>query len=230
MSNILTKYNVLIVDDELAILNQMSFVLEDFVAKVYTAADGLEALEQLSKHKIDIVVTDLLMPNMHGITLISEIKKRNIPLAAIIITTAHSETNYLLDAIKLRVDGYLLKPIIADEMLELIEKSIAIKAKEDELWLKDRMLEGISTFVGGKKIEIIRYLFEHVDSESVFYGSYEDIMSALNVSKPTVVSSFRQLIDVGIVTKLKNKIYRVNTSAATEHNTSLESIKDSTKP
>lgn len=216
MNHTLTKYSVLIVDDELPILKQMSFILEDFVAKVYTALDGLEALDILSKHKIDIVVTDLLMPNMHGITLISEIKKRNIPLAAIIITTAHSETNYLLDAIKLRVDGYLLKPIIADELLELIEKSIALKAKEDELWLKDRMLEGISSFVGGKKIEIIRYLFEHVDAESVFYGSYEDIMGVLNVSKPTVVSTFKQLIDVGIVTKLKNKIYRVNASSNKE--------------
>lgn len=223
MSYTLTKYSVLIVDDELPILNQMSYMLEDFVANVYTASDGLEALDMLSKHKIDIVITDLLMPNMHGITLISEIKKRNLPLAAIIITTAHSETNYLLDAIKLRVDGYLLKPIMAEEMLDLIEKSIALKAKEDELWLKDRMLEGISTFVGGKKIEIIRYLFEHVDAESVFYGSYEDIMSALNVSKPTVVSTFKQLIEVGIVTKLKNKIYKVNTSSPAEQKHSVES-------
>lgn len=223
MSHTLTKYNVLIVDDELPILNQMSYILEDFVANVYTASDGLEALDMLSKHKIDIVITDLLMPNMHGITLISEIKKRNLPLAAIIITTAHSETNYLLDAIKLRVDGYLLKPIMAEEMIDLIEKSIALKAKEDELWLKDRMLEGISTFVGGKKIEIIRYLFEHVDAESVFYGSYEDIMSALNVSKPTVVSTFKQLIEVGIVTKLKNKIYKVNTSSPAEQKHTVES-------
>lgn len=223
MSHTLTKYSVLIVDDELPILNQMSYMLEDFVANVYTASDGIEALDMLSKHKIDIVITDLLMPNMHGITLISEIKKQNLPLAAIIITTAHSETNYLLDAIKLRVDGYLLKPIMAEEMLDLIEKSIALKAKEDELWLKDRMLEGISTFVGGKKIEIIRYLFEHVDEESVFYGSYEDIMSALNVSKPTVVSTFKQLIEVGIVTKLKNKIYKVNTSSPIEQKNSVES-------
>lgn len=223
MIHTLTKYSVLIVDDELPILNQMSYMLEDFVANVYTASDGIEALDILSKHKIDIVITDLLMPNMHGITLISEIKKRNLPLAAIIITTAHSETNYLLDAIKLRVDGYLLKPIMAEEMLDLIEKSIALKAKEDELWLKDRMLEGISTFVGGKKIEIIRYLFEHVDEQSVFYGSYEDIMSALNVSKPTVVSTFKQLIEVGIVTKLKNKIYKVNTSSPVEQKNSVES-------
>lgn len=223
MTDALSKYTILVVDDEVPILNQMSFILEDFVAKVYTATDGITALEKLSNHKIDIVITDILMPNMNGIALISEIKKRNIPLAAIIITTAHSETNYLLDAIKLRVDGYLLKPIMADEMLELIEKSITLKAKEDELWLKDRMLEGISTFVGGKKIEIIRYLFEHVDAKSVFYGSYEDIMAALNVSKPTVVSTFRQLIEVGIVTKLKNKIYKVNTSSSLEQKSSVES-------
>ncbi|WP_295053852.1 response regulator [Sulfuricurvum sp.] len=223
MINPLSKYTILVVDDEVPILNQMSFILEDFVAKVYTATDGISALEKLSNHKIDIVITDILMPNMNGIALITEIKKRNIPLLAVIITTAHSETNYLLDAIKLRVDGYLLKPIMADEMLELIEKSIAIKAKEDELWIKDRMLEGISTFVGGKKIEIIRYLFEHVDEESVFYGSYEDIMAALNVSKPTVVSTFRQLIEVGIVTKLKNKIYKVNTSSPLEQKSSIES-------
>jgi YesN/AraC family two-component response regulator len=204
------KHSILIVEDEEQILRQMSFALEDFFDNVFTANNGKAALNILQNNKIDVLITDLLMPIMDGIELIKKVKEDKIDIGAIIITSAHSEHTYLLDAIKLKVDGYLLKPIIATELLELIKKSLELKKREEELWQKDRLLDGIGAFVGGKKIEIIKYLFENANENSVFNGSYEDIMADLNVSKPTVVATFKQLIEVGLVTKLKNKQYQVN--------------------
>lgn len=212
MQHKLDRYSVLIVEDETQILEQMKIILEDFVGNIFTAKNGMEALEVLQNQKINILLADILMPKMNGIELIGEIRARNLSIETIIITTAHSESNYLLDAIKLRVDGYLLKPIDAFSLIELIKKSISQKQREEELWLKDKILDGISSFVGGKKIEIIKYLFENADNDNLFYGSYEEIMIKLDVSKPTVVSTFRQLIDVGIVTKIKNKVYQINTA------------------
>lgn len=204
------KLNVLIVDDEAQILNQMKIALEDFAYYLFTAKDGEEALEILSKERVDILITDILMPKMDGIKLITAIREKHIQPQTVIITTAYSETGYLLEAIKLRVDGYLLKPIVVLDMLELIQKTILIKQKDEEIRLRDKLLGAINTFVGGKKIEIIKYLYTKADKEGIYRGSYEDIMADLNVSKPTVVSTFKQLIEVGLVKKIKNTVYKMN--------------------
>lgn len=210
MKKILNNSSVLIVDDESLIVQQMKIILEDFVKDIYTANSGSDALKILQSQHIDILLVDILMPSMTGIELIKTIRDNNMSVENIIITTAHSESSYLLDAIKLRVDGYLIKPINAFELIELIQKSILLKQKNEELWLKDKIFDAISTFVGGKKIEIIKYLFENANEENIFCGSYEDIMANLDISKPTVVSTFKQLIEVGLVTKIKNKIYKLN--------------------
>lgn len=203
---------MLIVEDEGQVLKQMKIALEDFVGDIYTASNGKEAIEVLNNHKINILITDILMPKMDGLELIRYIRDDNIPLDSIIVTSAYSETNYMMDAIRLRVDGYLLKPINTKEMLEVIQKSIRLKQKDEEIRVKDKLIDAISTFVGGKKIEIIRYLFAKADSNNIFNGSYEDIMAELNISKPTVVSTFKQLMDVGLIKKLRNTVYQINIS------------------
>ncbi len=212
MYNDLNKYSALIVEDEKQVLRQMQIAIEDFIDKVFVAKNGEEAVEILQNNKINILITDILMPKMGGLDLIRHVRDNNIPVDSIIVTSAHSETNYMLDAIRLRVDGYLLKPINTKEMLELIQKTIIVRQKDEEIRVKDKLIDAISTFVGGKKIEIIRYLFANANEENIFNGSYEDIMANLNISKPTVVSTFRQLMDVGLIKKLKNTVYQINIS------------------
>ncbi|WP_289686548.1 replication/maintenance protein RepL, partial [Helicobacter japonicus] len=57
---------------------------------------------------------------------------------------------------------------------------------------------------------IIQFLLEHCDEDNIFYGSYENIIEHLNVSKPTIVKTFKQLIDTGILIKIKNKVYKIH--------------------
>ena len=208
------KIRVLYVEDEEDILSFASMVLEDYVDKLFIASNGKEALEILKKVNIDLIITDILMPKISGIELIREIKKNPLCDTAVIVATAHTETQYLLECIELRVDGYILKPIDVDELLKTILKAILPKFQASELRAKNVLLNAISVFVGGKKIEIIKYLIEHSDEENIFYGSYEDIVQELGVSKPTVVKTFRQLIDTGLLVRLKNKIYKIQPDIA----------------
>ena len=208
------KIRVLYVEDEEDILRFASMVLEDYVDKLFIARNGKEALEILKKENIDLIITDILMPKISGIELIREIKKNPLCDTAVIVATAHTETQYLLECIELRVDGYILKPIDVDELLKTILKAILPKFQASELRAKNVLLNAISVFVGGKKIEIIKYLIEHSDVENIFYGSYEDIVQELGVSKPTVVKTFRQLIDTGLLVRLKNKIYKIQPDIA----------------
>ena len=205
----LKKLSVLIVEDEPQTLEQMKIALEDFAGTLFTAKNGEQALKILAEEKVDILITDILMPLMGGIELIREVRQKRAQPNVIVITTAYSETTYLLEAIRLRVDVYLLKPIVVKDMIELIKKSILTKQKDEEIKLKDKLLGAINTFVGGKKIEIIKHLYRKADEEGIYRGSYEDIMAELNISKPTVVTTFKQLIKVGLVKKIKNTVYQV---------------------
>ena len=205
---VLKHLKVLYVEDEEDILKFASMVLEDYVSELFIARNAKEALEILKHQNIDLVITDVLMPKLNGIDLIREIRKNPILEVAIIVATAHTETRYLLDCIELRVDGYILKPIDVEELLKTTLRAVLPKFQASELRMQNVLLNAISIFVGGKKIEIIKYLIEHSDDENIFYGSYEDIVQEVGVSKPTVVKTFRQLIDTGLLVRLKNKIYK----------------------
>ena len=101
---------ILYVEDDEVIRKSISRVLEPMVKKIYQASNGKQALNIIQQKKIDLVITDIRMPNMDGLSLIKKIKelKLNVP---VIITTAFDEVEYLKQAIELHVDKFICKPI-----------------------------------------------------------------------------------------------------------------------
>lgn len=207
----LDKLTILYAEDDIDTANLTTMVLGDYVGRLLVAKNGQEALNLFRLHKVDLVLTDILMPKMNGIELIDAIRHSSIhPDVPVVITTAHTETKYLLDAIRFRVDGYILKPINIEELFHILHKAILPFLQADEIASKNLLINAIATFVGGKKIAIIQFLLEHCDEDNIFYGSYENIIEHLNVSKPTIVKTFKQLIDTGILIKIKNKVYKIH--------------------
>lgn len=203
------EINILYAEDDEDTLQASAMILEDYVKTLHLARNGQEALEIFENNPIDIVITDIMMPKLNGIEMTKIIRQKS-PTTPIVITTAHTETQYLLDAINLKVDGYILKPVVLKDLFELIEKVILPAIQAQTIKDQNLLINAISTFVGGKKIEIIRYILKHADEKFIFHGSYESIMETLNVSKPTVVKTFKQLSDTGLVTRIKNKVYRIH--------------------
>ena len=105
--------------------------------------------------------------------------------------------------------------------LHKVDKAILPFLQADEIASKNLLINAISTFVGGKKIAIIQFLLSHCDKDNIFYGSYEDIIAHLNVSKPTIVKTFKQLI----VIKIKNKVYKIHPDL--DQNAKNNALKDS---
>lgn len=103
--------SVLVVDDSISVRKTLQSVLEAKKLRVYTAKDGAEALNLLEKNKVDIVVTDLEMPVMHGYELINRLKKdvrfKNLP---IIVLTSRGTKKHEEKAFELGADGYIVKP------------------------------------------------------------------------------------------------------------------------
>jgi len=205
--NCLKDCVILYVEDEHSIQNQTKMILDDFVKEVRVASDGEEGLKMALEGDIDIIVTDIMMPHMNGIDMIKALKveNKNIP---VIITTAFTETEYLMEAIKLKVDGFITKPINIKDLINNIYTVMLPKVQQEELKGCSYMVDALSILVGGKKIEILKYIINNLDKEHIFYGSYQEIMENIGVSKPTVVNMFKQLIQAGVLEKIKNKVYR----------------------
>ncbi len=206
--NSLKNLELLYVEDDVDVMNQTKLILDDFVKTVHTASNGEEGLEIALNKNIDIIVADINMPVMNGIEMIKKLKKeheKNIPC---IITTAHTDTEYLIDAINLKVDGYIIKPINIKDLINSIYTVMLPIIQKKEIEGCAHVVDSLAALVGGKKIEILKYIIDNLDEENVFHGSYQDIMEALDVSKPTVVNMFKQLIGAGILEKIKNKVYK----------------------
>lgn len=130
---------VLYVEDNQDILLELKEVLEEQFYKVFTASDGKEALEQCRTHEIDMVITDIRMPVMDGIELARNLR-HEIPKIPILVLTAHNDTEYLHESIKLGINGYVIKPIDFNELFHEIEKITEKIALEKELARSQQIL------------------------------------------------------------------------------------------
>lgn len=127
----LTKgLRVLYAEDNLAIQNSMSQYLKKLFLEVVTANDGVDGLEHYKSQAFDIVMTDLSMPHMSGLDMLKEIKKLD-ENQAIIITSAHSEFEHIFGAIKLGVDGYIIKPVDFAQLNQELYK-IALRLQQSK--------------------------------------------------------------------------------------------------
>jgi len=208
--NCLKDCVILYVEDEDIVQNQTKMILDDFVKEVLVAKDGQEGLDIALRENIDVIITDIMMPNLNGIDMLKALKNEHGKDIPVIITTAFTETDYLMEAIKLKVDDFITKPINIKDLVNALYTIMYPRLQKKELEGCTYMVDALSVLVGGKKIAILKYIVNNLDSEHIFYGSYQDIMDNIGVSKPTVVSMFKQLIQAGILEKIKNKVYRLS--------------------
>lgn len=117
--------NVMLADDHVLIREGIKQLLEfDGSMKVIAeASDGIECLEKLKNVKPDILLLDINMPNMNGIDVLKELKEKNDPLKVLILTV-HSEVEYLVKAIDIGANGYILKDSGSAELKQAINAVI----------------------------------------------------------------------------------------------------------
>lgn len=127
MSKVKDKIEIIIADDHMMIREGLKQLLElDGTIKVIAEAnDGEECLNLLNK-KIhpDILLLDINMPKKNGIEVLEYIKQNKIPVKVLILTV-HNEVEYLLKAVDIGIDGYLLKDSSYDELKEAIDVIIS---------------------------------------------------------------------------------------------------------
>lgn len=116
---------VLLVDDEPFIVKGLS-VLVDWAAQGFaiagTAANGRQALAFLKKHPVDLIIADIQMPAMDGLELMEILRREKISDAHFVILSGYSDFEYARRAIRYDCMDYLLKPVMTDQLTELLQK------------------------------------------------------------------------------------------------------------
>ena len=159
-------FRVLIVDDEPFIrlgLKKMINWEEEGFSVIGEARNGIEALNILNIEKVDLVITDISMPKMDGISFVNELRKYDQNIKVVFLT-GYREFEYAKQGISLGVKEYLLKPINPNELLnllrnikDLLEKELKIEKILDEISNKDiiDIIQGKS-----KDMEILNKYFD----------------------------------------------------------------------
>ncbi|WP_409342067.1 response regulator [Paenibacillus sp. MBLB4367] len=130
----MTLYRLLIVDDLPIITDGLAeqFAKETHLQlEVYKAYSGFEALELMKKHRIDIVLSDILMPGMDGIELLRDIRGK-WPACKVILLTSHNDFHYVQNAMSLGGLEYILKTEGDEKIVHCVEKAIQFLDKEDD--------------------------------------------------------------------------------------------------
>jgi PAS domain S-box-containing protein len=117
------EMSVLYVEDEALIRENTQMVLETIFSSVKVASSGRAGLEAFASGHFDIVITDILMPEMNGVVMIRKMKEIR-PEQPFIVTSACEESHYLLELINLGVAQFLLKPIQSEQIAQVLHEVV----------------------------------------------------------------------------------------------------------
>ena len=129
---------VLLVDDEIVFTDNMSKLLTSRGYRVTAVNSGDSAIRVLEEEDFDVVVLDLKMPGMDGITTLREIKKLGL-FTETLILTGHGAIDTAMEAIKLGAYDYLAKPCEIDELIDKIEGAWGKKDDEVKKDIQDKI-------------------------------------------------------------------------------------------
>ncbi len=119
---------ILIVDDEQDILDQLPSIIQRWGYKPLTAANGFEALKVFENNQVDLIVSDIRMPEMDGLQLLQKVQDID-KQCPVIFLTGYPSDDTAIEAMHAGADDYLVKPVNYDELKLRLEKSLERKER-----------------------------------------------------------------------------------------------------
>ncbi|MCG3661777.1 response regulator transcription factor [Aliarcobacter butzleri] len=213
---------VLFIEDDNIIKNQISEVLSMLFDEVFTSDNGKDGLELYKLHSPDLIISDIKMPIMDGLSLAEKIRNDdyNTP---IILLTNFNEKEYLLNAVNLSVDGYILKPLEFNNLITTIKKSLQRNLKNSEqFFLAEDLFFNFTTselyykncvvHLGVKELELLKLLIENypktVTKDEIYSAlwSYDEISES---SIKNLILRIRKKIEQEIIVSVRGLGYRL---------------------
>ena len=114
---------ILIVDDDQGILNLFTSALEDEVDSIFTAQDGEDGYKIFEKENPDLIILDIMLPDINGVELLKKIKAHNNE-AIVIMVTAYASLDTSVQAVKEGAYDYIIKPVNVDEVIVTVNRAL----------------------------------------------------------------------------------------------------------
>ena len=184
----LKNSEILFVDDEKDLLFTVEEYLSQMGYNITVVDSGLKALELTKKRRIDILITDLKMPEVNGLDLLKAVKEHQ-PETEVIILTGYGSIETAVEALKLGSYDYLQKPIKLDRLKALIDRILEKRSlKEENLFLRSRLRE--------------RYRYDELIGTSPKMQRIYEIIDRISLKSPTVLISGESGTGKGVVAKV----------------------------
>ena len=218
------KYTILYIEDDEGVRTINSRFLNRMFNELYEAKDGQEGYELYKKYHPDIILTDIKMPRLDGISLAKKIREKD-KTTKIIISTAFSEKNYLMDAIELNLEKYIIKPLTSRNLMPALTKAIDSleQQKNFKIFLDESFYFDNNTslfYFNNKVIDLPKkeLLFlklltlnkdRVVSYEEIEQNIWEDEYMSLN-SLRTSIGFLRKKIPFNCIKNISNMGYKLN--------------------
>jgi DNA-binding NtrC family response regulator len=168
-----TRGRILVVDDESNARSALAEILREEGYATETAADGFKALGKLEEFNPDVILTDLKMPGLDGISLMEKVKA-STPGVTFVVMTAFGTVSNAVEAMKKGADNYLLKPLDMDTLAAVVERAMEkAKLQQEARALRDRLRE--------------RNAFSHIVSSDPKMKELLDVVAHIGPSKASVL-------------------------------------------
>lgn len=216
----LKNYTILCVEDEDGIRKRLVNTLKYYFKEVYEASNGEDGYYLYYDYKPNIIISDIEMPEKNGIKMAEEIRKSDLS-TIIIMLTAYSNEEYLLNLINLNINYYLLKPITSENLLDGIIKAFGDKLNRkikftDELFFntKERELYYKNEIIPLRKRdkEFLVLLYENRNNvltysliEEYIWKEKSMSMSALK----TFIKELRQKLPIDLIINISQEGYKL---------------------
>lgn len=169
------RHRLLVVDDEESVRVTTAAILEQEGYDVETAGDGAEALEQVARSNFDLVLTDLRMEDMDGITLLHELQTK-YPGVVTVVLTGYATIESSIDALRQGVYDYLVKPCVVDDLKRTVRRALEhseqrtriteLSSPVVEIWGGVLLLPVVGTLDDQRAVQMSSALYETVRSKN----------------------------------------------------------------
>ena len=221
------KVTLLYVEDEVETRqNHLEYLKDRYDFEYLEANDGVEALALFKEYQPEIILTDITMPKMDGLSFIEEVREHS-PHTKVVVMTAYDERDKLMRALGLDVVNYLLKPInrrklssavdIALETLPLCDEESICRIDKDTRWdEQQKMLFRFGEMVEMSQLEkrLLSLLGGHqkqeVSSQDIYYYVWQDLDSEFSMdSVRTLVKKLRKKLPTNVIENSYGGFYKL---------------------
>ena len=224
MKDLLKNFTILYVEDDDAVRSNAVEYLKRVCKNVLEAPNGKEAIAIWKEHKPDIIITDISMPKLNGLDMASYIRAHDKNVQ-IIVATAYSDTEYLMQAVELQLVKYIIKPITKDKLISALEKSIELIEDKSKfnLALSETCQYNAyekTIFMDEKEVKLTKNetlfldLLAHHHTRVVKYEEIEDAIWAYEGMSQDAIRSLvrglRKKVPDGAIENISGSGYRLN--------------------